>query len=189
MLIFARPPKIRLPELLYFSAGVNLLKNTEDSHLLRRSGCEPVPNNLGRQCQGDWPTLYSEGERKLGSRACNTSFQVSDWSHFLSNHSFKGKLWLSLEHILFAFHSGYANERWLPAPALHAQRAPKPASSGVYPGPWLYVFCSSRLWAGFLGGRGFCWLLKKTSELCIWHERRFTTEYQMKGKRQLRNCI
>lgn len=129
--------------------------------MLRRSVCEPIPSNLGRQCQGDSHTLYSEGERKLGSRACNTSFQVSDWSHFLSNHSFKGKLWLSLEHILFAFHSGYANERWVPAPAPHAQRAPKPASTGVYPGPSLHVFWSSRLWAGFLWGTGFVDCLRK----------------------------
>ena len=57
---------------------VNLLKNSKDSPMLR-SRCEASNvRGLGRQRQGDWDTLYSEGERKLGSRACNSSFQLSD---------------------------------------------------------------------------------------------------------------
>lgn len=144
--------------------------------------------HLRETMPGRLDPLYSEGERKLGSRACNTSFRLSDWSLILWNNSFKGKLWLSLEHVShFILVMQMKAESPPPRFTPNVGRSPLPV--GIYPGPWLHVFCSSRLWVWFLWGKGFSWLLKKTSELCIWHERRFTTECQMKGKRQLRNYI
>ena len=65
-----------------------------------------------------------------------------------------------MEILLRAMCSGYANERWVPAPEIHASPRPaplNPASSPLFPGPWLHVFSLTlRVWfllnKAFLGG-------------------------------------
>ena len=63
-----------------------------------------------------------------------------------------------MEILLSVVCSGYANERWVPAPEIHASPCPaplNPASHPLFPGPWLLVFSSSTLRVWFLLNKAF----------------------------------